>query len=503
MPETVIGGAGWIDFDGDRLYDLYFVNGNLHSDRGGQGEAADKLYRNLGGGRFRDVTAAAGVGDRGYGCGLAVGDYDNDGLSDLYVTNLGPNVLYHNQGQGHFRDATGEAGVGGGGWSTSAAFLDYDLDGSLDLYVCRYVDFDPAHECRQAGLPVYCSPHEFSGVPDILYRNQRDGSFEDVSVRAGVAVAGPSAGKSLGVVVLDYDDDGDPDIYVACDQVPGLLFRNNGNGTFTEVGLAANVAYSEEGTSTAGMGVDAGDVDLDGREDIVVTNFSDERNSLYLNQGSGFFIDAGKRFGLGGPTLSRLGFGVIFLDYDFDSDLDLYFANGHVQDNVAVFRPDLTFGEPDQLLENEGGRRFKDVSAVAGEWFSRATVSRAAASCDFDNDGDDDLVIVSSGARATLLRNDTPAGHWIAFDLRGTRSNRDGYGARVTVTARRAGGVFQRVFERRSARSYASACDPRVRVGLGKEPTQVEKVEIRWPSGERQILTSPSIDRLHSVTEDR
>ncbi|MBI4603191.1 MAG: VCBS repeat-containing protein, partial [Planctomycetes bacterium] len=241
LPETTVGGAGWIDYDGDELFDLYLVNANLRSDRGGEGDTPSRLYRNLGDGRFRDVTEEAGAGDRGYGAGLAVGDCDNDGRSDLYVTHVGPNALHRNDG-GRFHDATEEAGVAAGGWSSSAAFLDHDLDGDLDLYVCRYVDYDPSRECRQAGIPVYCSPHEFPGLPDVLYRN--DGAaFADVSRAAGIAVAGPGEGKSLGVAVLVHDDVGDPDVFVACDQVPYLLFRNDRDGTFSEVGLLADVAY--------------------------------------------------------------------------------------------------------------------------------------------------------------------------------------------------------------------------------------------------------------------
>ena len=501
MPEITVGGAGWIDHDGDGLYDIYLVNGNLHSDRGGRGRARNRLYRNLGDGRFMDVTDAAGVGDRGYGAGLAVGDYDNDGRSDLYVTNYGRNVLYHNEGGGRFRDVTAEAGVAGGGWSSSAAFLDVNGDGLLDLYVCRYVDYDPSVKCTSGDFSTYCSPKEFAGLPDLLYRNRGDGTFEDVSLSAGIAVAGPTEGKSLGVVVLDHDDDGDPDIYVACDQVRNLLFRNNGDGTFQEVGLLAGVAYSRDGASQAGMGVDSGDVDLDGRADLVVTNFADETNALYLSEGRGLFTEVNVELGLGGPTLEPLGFGVLLLDHDLDADLDLYVANGHVLDNVGDMKPGRTFPQPDQLLENREGRRFVDISNAAGEWFQRATVSRAAASCDFDNDGREDVLVLNVAARPALLRNGGRGGHWIAFHLRGRRSNRDGYGARVKLVARRGGSPFTRIRECRSARSYAAACDPRVRFGLGAGDVTVERVEVRWPSGTRQVLREPAADRYHSLVE--
>jgi hypothetical protein len=502
LPETTAGGAGWIDYDADGLYDLYLVNGNLHPDRGGEGESSNRLYRNLGDGTFRDVTAESGAGDRGYGTGLAAGDIDNDGFSELYVTNFGPNVLYRNAG-GRFVRVTGEAGVEAGGWSSGAIFLDYDADGDLDLYVCRYVDYDPARECRAAGRPTYCSPHEFPGLPDLLYRNLGGGRFEDVSRAAGIAIAGPSEGKSLGVVALDYDDDGDQDLYVACDQVPNLLFQNQGDGTFKEVGMLADVAFSAEGASQAGMGVDAGDIDLDGRPDLVVTNFADEPNALYRNLDGRVFEESSKPFALAGPTLAPLGFGVLLIDYDLDGDLDLYIANGHVQDLIAELRPGRSFAQPDQLLENLEGRLFRDVSALSGEWFARALVGRAAASADFDEDGDEDIAVLNCGGRAALLRNDSPRGHWIAFRLEGTRSNRDGYGAKVTVTARRSGVLFRRSFECRSGRSYAAACDPRVRAGLGAGAVEVEAVEIRWPSGTVQSLERPAIDRVHRVLEPR
>ncbi len=503
LPETTAGSAGWIDHDGDGLYDLYLVSGNLHPEGGGSGNGAarNRLYRNLGGGRFADVTERAGVGDTGYGTGLAVGDYDGDGRSDLYVANYGRNVLYHNQGDGRFRDVTSTAGVEGGGWSSSAAFFDCDGDGDLDLYVCRYLDYDPTRKCEEEGMPVYCGPRAFQGLPDLLYRNRGDGSFEDISIAAGIALGGPEEGKSLGVVVLDHDGDGDSDVYVTCDTVRNLLFRNHGDGTFKEVGLLANVAYSNEGSPQAGMGVDAGDVDLDGHADLVVTNFADERNALYLSEGPGYYTEMSAAFGLGEPSFVPLGFGVLLFDFDLDSDLDLYVANGHIQDNIASRIPGRTFPQRDQLFENEAGRRFVEISKRAGPWFDELHLGRAAAGADFDGDGDEDLVVLNVGGRPALLRNDGGKGHWIGFALEGTRSNRDGYGTRVTVTARRGGESVTRVFECRSARSYAAACDPRVRCGLGTGAVVVERASFRWPSGATQELLAPEIDRYHTVVE--
>ena len=500
MPETVIGGAGWIDYDQDGLLDLYLVNGNIHSARGGEGKETDALYRNTGKGTFEDVTAARGISGRGYGCGLAVGDYDGSGFPDIYVTQLGPNVLYRNEDGRSFLDVTAGSGTAAGGWSTSAAFLDHDGDGDLDLWVCRYVDYDPEHVCREGPHTTYCSPHEFPGVPDVLYRNEGDGTFTDVAKEAGIAIAGPSEGKSLGILTIDFDDDGDTDVFIACDQVPNLIFRNEGDGRFREVGLLANIAYPDDGRARAGMGVDGGDVDLDGRQDIVVTNFSDEPNTLFRNEG-GFFSDVTKRLNIGGPTLEDLGFGVLLADLDLDSDLDLFFANGHVQDNVAVLRPGRRFEQKAQLLENLDGARFVDASARWGSWFGRAVVGRAAACGDYDEDGDEDIAVLVNGGKAVLLGNDGPPSHWIALRLEGRASNRDGYGARVRIEAETPRGIIRRSFECRSARSYSAACDPRVRAGLGAGPVAIRKVEVLWPSGVEQVLRALEIDRVHRVVE--
>jgi len=512
MPETTAGGVAWLDFDGDGRLDLYAVNGNEHPDDGRRGSARNRLWRNRGDGSFEDVTGAAGVGDTGYGVGVAVGDYDNDGRPDIYVTNFGANVLYHNEGGGRFRDVTETAGAGGSAWSASATFVDVDADGLLDLWVCNYVRYDATKSCRTQGRAAYCSPKEFAGEPDCLYRNLGGGRFEEIGERAGIAIGGMDAGKSLGVVALDYDDDGDQDVYVACDQVPNLLFQNDGTGRFDEVGLLADVAYSSEGAAQAGMGVDAGDIDLDGRIDIVVTNFSDERSAHYRNEGGGFFQEVGLASGFGGATLPTLGFGIVLFDRDLDGDLDVYIGNGHVLDNAAELRPGQSFAQPDQLLENQDGVRFRDVSAGSGACFARATVSRGVAAADFDEDGDDDLAVISAAGPLALLRNDAPRAHWIALRLEGRESSRDAYGARVVLTARRdsSGGArgaddrsedFVRVAECRSGRSFASACDPRVRFGLGSGEVRVVEVDIRWPSGRRQSLADLEIDRTHVVVE--
>jgi hypothetical protein len=500
MPETTSGGAAWLDYDGDERFDLYLASGNVHAARGGDGDTPGRLFKNVDGSRFRDVTEAAGLIDRGYATGLAVGDHDNDGKPDLYLTRLGSNALHRNE-SGTFRDITGSSRTAAAGWSSCAAFLDHDLDGDLDLYVGRYVDYDPAVECQEGGQPAYCSPHKFPGLPDVLFRNEGGGVFADVSRSAGIAVAGPHEGKTLGIAVLDHDDDGDPDVFTACDQVPSLLFRNNRDGTFTEVGLLANVAYGDDGNARAGMGVDAGDIDLDGRLDLVVTNFADEPCSVFRALGEGSFLDEARRLDVARYTLEPLGFGVLLIDHDLDGDLDLYVANGHVQDSIALLRPGRGFGQKDLLLDNLEGKLFADISAAAGEWFGRAEVSRSAASCDLDGDGDEDIAVTVSGGQAVLLRNETRSAHWIALRLEGTRSNRDGHGARVTLHGRRASTAFTRVAQCQTARSYASACDPRVRFGLGAGDVQVERIEIRWPLGALQVLEAPAIDRVHRVKE--
>ena len=508
MPETVGGGAAWIDFDGDDRYDLYLVDGNERSDRGGEGSSANELYRNAGAGKFERVPDAAGANNRGYGFGVAVGDVDGDGRSDLFVANYGPDVLYRNAG-GRFErvpnafptPSNSESSPTHEAWSTSAAFLDADGDGVLDLYVCRYVVYDPDRSCESGGEPTYCSPGEFPGAPDRLYRGRGDGTFLDVSESSGVAIHGPDSGKSLGVVALDYDDDGDQDIYVACDQVPNLLLSNRGDGTFEEVALEASVAFSATGTAQAGMGVDCGDYDLDGRPDLVVTNFSDEPIALYRNEGGGFFRERSAALGVGGPTVTPLGFGVVFIDNDLDGDLDLFVGNGHVQDNVDAIRPGMRFPQPDQLFENRAGTKFVDRSADAGAYFARALVTRAVATCDYDDDGDEDIAIVTNAGPAVLLGTNAPPGsHWVAFRLVGRQAT-DGYGAKVRVTVDRGGETAVRAFECRSARSYTAACDPRVRVGLGPGPVTVPRVEIRWPSGTRQTLADVAIDRVHRVVE--
>lgn len=488
LPETMIGGLAWIDFDLDGDYDLFAVNAHsdsLNADRPGAEE--DRLYRNDGSGRFTDATHAAGVGDRRYGFGAAVADFDNDGDSDLLVTNFGRNTLYRNGGQGSFTDATEGAGLTEEGWSTSAAWFDLDRDGDLDLYIARYLRYNPrtAQRCREHGIIMYCHPNRFAGTPDLLYRNLGRGRFEEIGAGAGIARAGEGEGKGLGVAAFDFDRDGFTDIYVANDTTPNFLWRNGGDSTFTDVAPERGAALSEDGKAQAGMGVDLGDANGDGLTDIYVTNFSSELNALYLAAAGGGFSESVRRAGLG-ATYSPLGFGTLFVDPDLDGDLDLVTLNGHINDLVETTAPGsgATYRQRPDLYLNDGAGRFGDGRSRGGPFFSELLVGRGLASADFDGDGDVDLAAMTLDRGLVLLRNDAPAGRRsLMIRLVGSRSPRDGYGARLEAEV--AGRV--RVFEYQSARSYLSACDPRVMLGLGGA-AKVDRLKIYWPSGTVQEL---------------
>lgn len=491
MYETFGSGVAWIDYDGDGLPDLFFVNG-------AEG-APNALYRNQGNGTFAVIPDAAGAGrNHGYGTGVAVGDFDNDGYLDLYVTAFGPNTLYRNNGNGTFSDVTARAGVAGGHdeWSTSTGFFDYDRDGDLDLYVVNYVDFrrdeNPYCGQRRDGYRMYCNPTIFDGVPDRLYRNNGDGTFTDVSRAAGIA---NPAGKGLGVTFCDVDRDGLVDVYVANDLVRNFLFRNRGDGTFVDIAYAAGVGFDLNGKPQAGMGVDCADVTGDGLPEIFVTNFSEELNTLYENKGDAAFEDVSTKAGLG-SGYQPLGFGTKLFDIDNDGDLDIHVTNGHVIDNVRLFQPGLAYEQPDLLYENTGGR-FRDISAASGPAIGGLRVGRGLAVADFDNDGHLDVVITSVGRPAVLLRNTgAGSGSWLSIRARGRRSNRFGLGAVVEV---RAGGVTQ-VREINNAASYQSANDVRLHVGLGGAAA-AERIELRWPGGATQVLTDVQGNQVMTVEE--
>jgi hypothetical protein len=483
LVETFGGGVLVFDYDADGLPDVYFVNGAPLPPR--QDPApGNRLYRNRGDGTFEDVTNEAGVRSRGYGTGGSAADVDNDGDEDLYVTGFGGTVFFRNNGDGTFTEATEGAGLVDSRWSASAAFFELDSDGFLDLFVCNYLDapLEKHKACLATSaegerIASYCHPDEYDGTPDALYRNRGDGTFEDVSRERGI-LFDPRESKGLGVVAADYDRDGDTDLYVANDSTRNFLYRNDG-GRLSEVGLEAGVGYNEEGNPEAGMGTDFGDVDGDGWPDLVVTNFDLERNTLYRNLGGGFFLDATAAVGLAGASLTELGFGADFFDFDNDGWLDLVVANGHIIDNIEAIQPSLRYAQPMQLFRNRGDGRFEDRSTDAGDALEKARVGRGLATLDFDRDGDLDLVVSSGGAEAELLRNDGGnANGWISIELVGTSSNRSGIGARVDV---RAGGRAQ-TEEARTAGSYLSQSEAALHFGLGPAPA-VEEINVLWPSG--------------------
>jgi hypothetical protein len=494
MSETFGSGVAWIDIDNDGFQDLYFVNAAPGS--------SNVLYRNNGNGTFTDVTSRAGVAmtdtRHGHKTGVAVGDVDNDGFADLYVGAFGPNVLYRNNGNGTFTDITARAGVAGGAseWTSSVGFFDFDRDGRLDLYVANYLDVDytdnPYCGFKRPGFRTYCSPTIFDGVADRLFRNNGNGTFSDVSQKAGIA---NPAGKGLGVTFCDVDSDGLTDIYVANDLVRNFLYRNNGNGTFRDIAYAAGVGFGGNGKPQAGMGTDCGDVDGNGLPDLFVTNFSEELNSLYLNRGKGLFEDATVRLGLQ-SSFQPLGFGTRLFDMDNDGDLDMHVVNGHIIDNIAVYGTGMTYAMKDLLYENTGGR-FVDISARSGPALLVDRVGRGQAVADFDNDGLLDIVISNLGRPAVLLKGTSPGpGNWLSIRARGRKSNPHGLGARVTVET--PGG--RQVREINNAASYLSANDTRLHVGLGAAKTAT-RIEIRWPSGQVQTLTNVAANRVLTVDE--
>jgi hypothetical protein len=492
LPETMGGGVALLDYDNDGRLDIFFVNGGRIDDpmpRGGMPDKSDpkywnRLYHQNSDGTFTDVTQKAGLTGKAqnrYGMGVAVGDYDNDGFEDVYVTGYGGNTLYHNNGNGTFTDVTAEAGVTAAGWSTSAGFFDFDNDGKLDLFVARYVEwtFDEDRFCgeHKPGGRSYCHPDNFRGTTNILYHNNGDGTFTDISQGAGIA---NPAGKSLGVAFADFDGDGWPDIYVANDSVQCFLYRNNRDGTFRDVSLTAGTGFNEDGKTFAGMGVDFSDYDNDGLPDIVVTDLSDQRYLLYRNNGDGTFTDVTNPSGLGSATLKYSGWSVRLVDIDNNGWKDLFVAQGHVMDNIELTSPNLKYLQSPLLLQNVRGH----FSALeAGPALKTAWAGRGAAFGDIDNDGDVDIVVTNIGQKAYILRNDGGNRNgWIGIRARGTKSNRDGIGARVKVVS--ASGLTQ-YYTINTAVGYLSASDKRLIVGLGADK-EAKLVEIRWPAGGTQ-----------------
>ncbi len=492
--ETMGGGGAFLDYDQDGWLDIYLVNSGSHARSTQDLSARNALYKNNRDGTFNDVTHEAGVPGSGYGMGVAVGDYDNDGWTDIYVTSFGRNILYRNRQDGSFLDVTAEAGVALNLWSTSAAFFDFENDGDLDLFVCVYLDWDHAKNvyCGQEGHRAYCHPDFFRPIASVLFQNNGNGTFTDISRTAGVDLPG----KALGVVTGDVNGDSYPDVYVANDAVANFLFMNQGDGSFDEVGLMAEVAYGIAAKPESGMGTDFGDFDGDGRLDLVVTNIDNEMNNLYSNQGTGYFTDRTIPSGTGQVGLLQSGFGVRFFDYDNDGDLDLAILNGHVLDNIGHYKSAVEYAEQPFLFENREGRFFS-VGKKAGEIWSRKLVGRALAAGDYDNDGDSDLLLVSNNQPVVLLRNDGGnQSAWLGLILIGRSSNRDAVGAVVTLKT-----------ERREIRrhlqgggSYQAGHDRRLLFGFQPDE-EIEEIRVSWPSGKHQKLSPLELRHYHTIKE--
>ncbi|HIE29008.1 TPA: CRTAC1 family protein [Candidatus Poribacteria bacterium] len=493
-------GAAFFDYDNDEDIDLYIVNAADLPGFTSKVPPTNVLYRNNGDGTFTDVTSQAGVGHPGYGVGCAAADYDNDGYQDLYVTNYGPNVLYHNNGDGTFTDVTRKAGVGDPHWSTSCAFLDYDNDGYVDLYVVNYLPFSVETSAWWIvnGVRTYCSPPDqfagavFHGEPDTLYRNNGDGTFTDVTKEAGIS----STGVGLAVAVGDYNNDGNADIYVANDMEQHYLFKNNGDGTFTDVTLLSGTGYSEDGVPGSGMGAAFGDYDNDGYLDLVVSNAANMPTILYHNDGDGFFTDVSFVSGIGQKTLSYFKWTNEFIDYDNDGFQDIFITDGHLQDNIELFG-DSTYPQQNLLFHNRGDGTFTDVSEEMGAGMSLKKVGRGAAFGDYDNDGDIDIFINNSNQTADLLRNDGGnRNNWLMIKTVGVKSNRDGIGTRIKVVS----GSLTQIKEVKSGSGYLSQSDLRVLFGLGTH-TKADLVELRWPSGLVERIRDVKARQILTVTE--
>lgn len=504
LPETMGSGVALFDYDNDGRLDAFFVNGAPLSDPTPKGTIPQKsgtqywnrLYHQKPDGTFEDVTEKAGLQGAGYGMGVAVGDYDNDGFEDLYVTAYGGNKLYHNNGDGTFMDVTQKAGVAGGGWSTSAAWVDLDADGFLDLVVLRYLDWDfDDIWCgeHKPGYRAYCHPDIFKPVSPLVYHNNGDGTFTEVAAKIGLA----KPGKGLGIALADYDGDGHIDLFVANDSMPEFLYHNKGNGRFEEVGLPSEVAVDIDGRTYAGMGVDFADYQNNGKPGLIVTDLANQRYALYENQGDGSFAYASTTSGVSQITLAHSGWGVRFLDYDNDGWKDLLVAQGHDLDTIELTSPGFHYREPMLLLRNTG-KKFVDVSADSGAVFHESWAARGLATGDLDNDGRVDAVVTTNDGPAYVLHNETPtSNHWILLKLVGHKSNRDAIGAIVKIVTA-TGSQFATVT---SASSYLSASDKRVHFGLGGDRV-IREIEIRWPSGILQKLRDAQADQILQIDED-
>jgi enediyne biosynthesis protein E4 len=497
MPETLGSGAAFIDANSDGWPDVVLINGRDWVPRGRKSVQA--LYRNNKNGTFTDVTAASGLDVQLYGMGVAVGDYDNDGRDDLYITALEGDRLFRNEGNFKFRDVTKASGIANANFGTSAAWVDYDKDGLIDLFVANYVQWSIETDIRctlDGTNKSYCTPEAYKGIASRLYKNVGGGRFQDVTRKAGV---GDPTSKSLGVAILDYDQDGWPDIFVANDTQPNKLYRNNRNGTFTDEGVASGVAYSEDGVARGAMGVDAGDYDRSGRPHLLIGNFSNQMLALYHNEGSRLFVDQAPQNTVGQTSLLYLAFGVFFFDYDLDGHLDIFAANGHIEESITKVQPKVAYKQAPLLFRNLGTGRFEHVSPSLGPAFNVPQVARGAAYGDYDRDGDLDILITNNHGPARLLRNDGGnRRQWITIRAVGTKSNRSGLGAIVRIQST-SGKQWSMV---RSGSSYASQSDLPLTFGLGKD-TIVQAIEVEWPSGVKDRVTNVPARQFVTIQEGK
>ncbi|MHC4103382.1 MAG: CRTAC1 family protein [Planctomycetota bacterium] len=495
--ETVTAGLALFDYDNDGDVDIYFLSGMPLKGTKYKVQPKNELYRNEGNWKFTNVTKEARVGDTGYGLGVAVGDYDNDGDPDIYVNNHGPNTLYRNNGNGTFTDVTKKAGVANGSYTgAGACFLDMDKDGDLDLYVSSYLQFSyDTHRTGTAdGFPVYVGPNYFPAAPDVLYRNNGDGTFTDVSKNSGIA---EHLSWGMGTVCGDYDNDGDTDIFVANDGEGNFLFENDGTGKFEEVGLMTGVAYDIHGDEQGSMGANCGDFNNDGLLDFYVTSYQGQLATLYKNLGDNIFDDITRLAGAGEGTVPNVTWGAGLADFDNDGDRDIFIACGHLLDNIERFDDRSTYFETNVLLMNTGDGKFANVSDKSGDGMKVKLSSRGAGLDDLDNDGDIDVVILNSRREPTILRNDSPSkGHWLQVRLRGVKTNRDGIGAHVKVVA----GDLMLLDEVHSGRGYQSHFGMRLHFGLGSRD-RIDRIEVRWIGGGIDVFEDIAVDQLLTLTE--
>jgi hypothetical protein len=499
LPETTGAGCAFFDYDNDGWMDIYLVNSGKCDFFDPNPPLHNALYRNNRDGTFTDVTDKAGVAGGGYGMGVAVGDYNGDGLPDLYVTHYGRNILYRNNGDGTFTDVTEKAGLAAPGWSSSAVWFDYDNDGKLDLFICRFVDFNKSKNkfCgnERTGERFYCIPSVFAPSRSLLFQNNGDGTFTDVTIESGI---GKVLGKAWGVVATDINNDGWMDLVVANDTVQNFLFRNRGHGKFEEIGLASGVAFSQDGRARSGMGVDSADFDQDGWQDLFVTNVDQEMYAMYRNRHDESFDDVAGATGIGRTTRLMSGWGVKFFDYDNDGNPDLFIANGHPDDKIEVHSSHVTYKEP-LLLFHNNGRGFDNVSAAAGPAFAEVFAARGMAVGDFDNDGAIDVLVAVNNGSPVLLRNLAARGsHWLGVTLVGKKANPDAVGARIVWQA----GDLKRSRLKTAGGSYLASHDPREVLGIGAR-SKIDRLEIHWPqpSGRVEVFTEVPINRYVRIVE--